>query len=109
MTLNDFIRILESNSLVQKEIGHLGEFDPTQDSLCLSDDEKYREDVIILTELMMEVVTLAGLDLEVPGQDELTSGLRDAINAGSGSTVPTFILFAAQLLLDIYHVLRSNA
>ena len=108
-TLNDFIRILEPNSLVQKKTGHLGEYDPTQDRLCLSDDEKYREDVIILTELMTEVVTLARLDLEVPGQDELTSGLRDAINAGSDSIVPTFVIFAAQLLLDIHHVLRSNA
>lgn len=109
MILEDFCQLLEPNSFLAEKPGGLGEYDPTKIRSDLSAEDKYREDAIVLTSLLTDLVVVSRAELVVPAQDELTTGLRELISACSVDEMPTYVVFAAQVLLDIHHTLREHA
>ena len=63
----------------------------------------------MLMELLPEFTNLSRTSLHVPAPDELTSALRKMMDANSMMALPMYGIFAAQILLDIHHVLRQDA
>ena len=88
--------------------GHFGVYDPSRDRSKLSEEEKEREDLIVLMELLPEFTKLPRARLEVPAEDLLTAGLRKMMEASSIDALPMYTIFATQILLDIHHVLRQD-
>ncbi|WPG97910.1 Hypothetical protein R9X50_00069300 [Acrodontium crateriforme] len=107
--INSYEDVLSPTEIPILKPGHFGHYRPHQDRSKLSDNEQYREDLIILMELLPEFTTLSRARMHVPAEDELTIGLRKMMEANEMSQLPMYAIFATQILLDIHHVLRQHA
>jgi len=99
---------LRPNHVVMKRPERIGEYDPARDRSNWSLEDEDEEDAVILSELFADVVVLSRARIDVPAQDELPAGLRIMVDGSSFESMPMYAIFAAQILLDINHRLRSN-
>ena len=106
--LSQHAKVLEPGIVRRTKPGQFGVYDPKQDRSTLSEEEKQREDGIVLMELLPEFTRLSRMNLPVPAEDKLTSGLRKMMDANSLDGLPECTIFATQMLLDIHHVLRED-
>ncbi|KAK5125541.1 hypothetical protein LTR85_000652 [Meristemomyces frigidus] len=106
--LNSYADVLEPGQLPVMKAGHFGIYNPKRDRSKLSAEEKHNEDLIVLMELLPEFTKLSRTKLYVPAQDELTTGLRQMMDANTMDALPTYAIFGTQILLDIHHVLRQD-
>ncbi|KAB5518011.1 hypothetical protein GE09DRAFT_1259827 [Coniochaeta sp. 2T2.1] len=68
--------------------------------------QKFAEDNIILNEYFTELMTIHRLVKDYPVRDEFVRGVGEMDRTGK---VPFYAVFAAQVNLDIHHVLRAAA
>ena len=106
--LYSYTGVLEPTVQPVMKPGHFDVYDPSRDRSKLSEEEKEREDLIVLMELLPEFTKLPRARLEVPAEDLLTAGLRKMMDASSIDALPMYTIFATQILLDIHHVLRQD-
>lgn len=104
MLLSSFNDILEPGVLPMYKPGHFGVYAPQSNRASMSSREKFREDKIVLLEILPEIFTLI-LRPEVPAEDEMTRGIREMKKQRE---VPLWLTFAAQIFLDIHHILRER-
>ncbi|PGH32119.1 hypothetical protein GX50_05080 [[Emmonsia] crescens] len=80
-------------------------YDPKSDRSNKSGRDKFKEDHILLGEIISEFLVRA-ISPTQPFEDEFTRGLRLMFDTG---VIPIWLVFAAQVFLDIHHVLRAKA
>lgn len=105
MLVSAFNRILEPGSLPVYKPGHYGVYDPLSDRASKSSRDKFREDKIILLELLPDFYVFSLTRGKIPAEDEMTRGIREM---AAQNKVPIWLAFAAQVFLDIHHILREQ-
>lgn len=104
--LQSFLMVLQPGkpAPLYKE-GMYGVYDPSRDLATMSPREKFQQDKIVtlefLTELMMVNFHLEGF----PIQDEFMRGMKELDRTRE---VSMHLVFAAQMFLDIHHILREK-
>ncbi|PNP37737.1 hypothetical protein TGAMA5MH_10356 [Trichoderma gamsii] len=106
-------RILNSfaGTLVQSDIpiyndGTFGNYDPASNRDLKSGWQKFTEDEILLLEFFTELITVARLIPDYPVKDGFLCGMVELSKTGA---LPFYLIFAAQVFLDIHHILRDQA
>ena len=86
--------------------GHYGIYDPNIDRDKLNDYERFREDKIIIFESMTEFFILSKSgEHRLLVLDEVTEGFLDMFRT---KKISLWVTFAAQIYVDIHHVLRAD-
>jgi hypothetical protein len=80
-------------------------YDPTCDRKSLSGKKKYAEDREILHAYVAELVTVSRSVEDYPVSDEFLRGIAEMENTGD---IPFYLVFAAQIHLDIHHEMRAG-
>lgn len=106
--LDSFSDVLHPDELPVMKQGHFGTYEPRTDRSRLSPAEQQREDLIILCEVLPEFAKISRLNVQVPAEDLLTNALCKMMKANSIHAMPMYGIFAAQVFLDIHHVLRQD-
>ena len=98
----------EINYLLLYKLGFLGVYDPTKDRGNMSGPEKFDEDKILLLEVLSDTVFLdyANKKVGLSATDELTTAVVLFREQGRHTLA---LDFAAQIYLDIQHILRSKS
>ncbi len=102
--LQAYLKVLEPKCLPMYRPGTYGIYDPSADRSKMSPREKFKEDKIILCEILPDFSVLA-LGGRGPAEDEFCRGLKQVFR---DRKIPLWVTFAAQVFLDIHHVLREN-
>ena len=105
LLVSSFNNILEPGILPVYKPGHYGVYDPSSDRSSKSSREKFREDKIILLEVLPDLCVFAQGPGSIPAEDEVTRGLSEMIKLNK---VPIWFAFGAQIFLDIHHTLREQ-
>ncbi|OCL05854.1 hypothetical protein AOQ84DRAFT_399341 [Glonium stellatum] len=104
--LSSFASVLEVNSTPIMKPGFYGHYNASSDRKAKSSREKFLEDKIILLEALPDFCLIARANnTSIPGEDELTRGLRKFFK---DKTISLWLVFAAQTFLDINHSLREG-
>lgn len=85
--------------------GTYGTYDPRADRSKISNRQKFKEDKITLCEILPDFSLLSTTPRRAPTNDEFTRGLCQAFKTGK---LTLSVIFAAQIFLDIHHILRDN-
>ncbi|KAK7423550.1 hypothetical protein QQX98_001008 [Neonectria punicea] len=83
-----------------------GVYDPESDRGGMTVQEKVMQDHLLLTELFMEALTIVHHVPDYPIVDEFIRGVKEFHETRK---VPFFLIFAAQITLDILYVVRDHA
>ncbi|KZF22043.1 hypothetical protein L228DRAFT_239065 [Xylona heveae TC161] len=103
--LRGFIDMLEPDYLPEYKPGFCGKYDPVSDRSKKTAREKFREDKILLMEILPEFCMIClGLVGDVT-EDGLTRGLRTAFKT---KKISLSLLLSTQVYLDIHHILRDG-
>lgn len=107
--LSSFLKELEAHEgtlpILKPEL--VAEYDPSEDRSNKDAREKFFEDQIVLSENLPDLylaITELGAS-RMPAEDELTSALRLMMET---KRIPLCLIFAAQVYLDIHHVMRQD-
>ncbi|KAF1989571.1 hypothetical protein K402DRAFT_390531 [Aulographum hederae CBS 113979] len=105
--LESFSDVLQDGELPSIKPGYFGKYDPLRDRSKLSSRDKFNEDKILLLEVLPDFCFLIEVTKgsHIPGEDEFTRLLRDFYKT---KTVSLPLAFAAQVFLDIQHILRDE-
>ncbi|KAH8649226.1 hypothetical protein BX600DRAFT_484115 [Xylariales sp. PMI_506] len=103
--LQGFVRVIQDNSIPVYKTGYYGTYDPKANRAKMSFVEKFSEDKLLLLELLPEFCLMEQFNIRLPVLDEITTGLVQFVR----DKKPTlWLTFAAQILLDTYHILRVS-
>lgn len=105
MFLKAFGALVGPRNIPQYKPGFYGTYDPSSDRSKMSAREKYLEDKIVLMEILPDFCVIGQVMKTVPAEDELTRGLREMFKTHN---IPVWVAFAAQIFIDIHHVLRED-
>lgn len=85
--------------------GSRASYDPTSDWGTMPLKVKYEQDKILIMEFLTDLVTLARGVPKYPVLDEFTRGIQELDRTRE---IPMYLVFAAQIFLDIHHILRDK-
>ncbi|EXJ91614.1 hypothetical protein A1O3_00162 [Capronia epimyces CBS 606.96] len=105
LILNSYLDVHQPGSVPVYKSGTYGLYDPRADRLKMSNREKWKEDKIILSEILPDFSIISFDPTRSPTDDEFTRGLCLAFKTGK---LTLAVLLAAQVFLDIHHILRDN-
>lgn len=97
---------LEPGQIPVCEKGNFSYDDARSDRKSKSANEKLLEDGSLLVPFLIELVTVVRAVPNYPVEDEFLRGIREMVNT---KEVPFYLLFAAQIFLDIHHTIRGHA
>lgn len=80
-------------------------YDPTPDWDTMTMQKKYEQDKILMMEFCTDLMTVVRLVPKYPVRDEFIRGMQELDRT---QDVPMYLVFAAQIFLDIHHVLRGK-
>ncbi|POS76958.1 hypothetical protein DHEL01_v204658 [Diaporthe helianthi] len=103
--LISFVPVMQQSYIPDMKKGHFGNFDPKADRSRMSVAERFNEDKILLLELLPEFCLIQAMGGNWPVRDEFTHGFCEFART---KKVTLWLCFAAQVLLDIHHTLRSS-
>lgn len=103
--LSSFKDIIVPGELPLYRAGAYGLYDPSSDRASQSSREKFRDDKVVLLEILPEFCVLALGAGSIPAEDELTRGIRGMVE---NNELLIWLAFAAQIFLDIHHTLRGQ-
>ncbi|KAL4803818.1 hypothetical protein BDV18DRAFT_144489 [Aspergillus unguis] len=103
--LRGFTDVLEPDFVPLYKPGFYGTLNRRSNRSRKSGRERYQEDKIILTEILGDFYTLHTHVPEQSYEDEFTRGLRNLFRT---KKLPIWLVFAAQVFLDIQHQLRDQ-
>ncbi|KAK3935590.1 hypothetical protein QBC46DRAFT_397181 [Diplogelasinospora grovesii] len=104
--LLSFRDVLNPRCLPLIKEGVFGTYDPGSDRNAKSGRGKYEEDQVLLMEFFTELMTVVRCVRAYPVQDEFLRGMKELDETRE---VPFYLVFAAQIYLDIHHILRDEA
>lgn len=103
--LQSFVPIMQATDIPVSKKGFFGVYDPKADRSFMSIGDRFNEDKIILLETLPEFCLIEAYKIKLPGCDEITTGFVEFTKTRK----PTLWLgFAAQILLDAHHIMRSS-
>lgn len=97
--------ILDVGHLPLYREGILGIYNPARDWNGMSKREKYEQDKILMVEFLHELVAVARCVPNYPVKDEFIRGMQELDRTRE---IPMYLAFAAQMFLDIHHILRGR-
>lgn len=103
--LQSFVPVMQQENVPDFKKGHFGDYDPKADRSRMSVAERFNEDKILLLELLPEFCLIQTMGGSWPVRDEFTHGFSEFVK---NKKVTLWLCFAAQVLLDIQHTLRSS-
>jgi hypothetical protein len=103
--LNAFCKVIEEVRIPEMKPGFYGIYDPSTDWFKKNAREKFKDDKILLLELLPEFMFLARITERTPAEDEFTRGLRTMFKT---KKVTLCLAYAATIFLDIHHILRGE-
>ncbi|KAI0484382.1 hypothetical protein GGR56DRAFT_613574 [Xylariaceae sp. FL0804] len=103
--LKSFEPVIQDGSVPVYKPGYLGTYDPKADRANMSVPEKFKEDTIILLELLPDFCLIDMFGVPMPVQDEITRGF---VNFVRDKQPTLWLCFAAQILLDTHHIMRTS-
>jgi hypothetical protein len=107
MLLESFLDVLVPGTAPLMKPGYYGVYNPESDREKMSDRGKFNEDKILLLELLPDFYLLCyGKSGAMLSEDEFTRGLRTYFG---NKKVSIWLSFAAQIFLDINHLLRARS
>ncbi|KAL6790188.1 hypothetical protein GGI42DRAFT_337252, partial [Trichoderma sp. SZMC 28013] len=104
--LHSFAGTLVQSDVPIYEDGTLGIYDPTSNRDLKTGRQKFTEDKILLLGFFTELITVARHIPDYPAKDAFLCGMVELSKTGA---VPFYLIFAAQVFLDIHHILRDQA
>ncbi|KAJ5088391.1 hypothetical protein N7456_012007 [Penicillium angulare] len=105
--LRSFAGVLDlNNALPVFKKGCLGVYDPKENRGAMSAGQKFKEDQIILFELLPQFCMLDMFNIRTPARDTITTAIVEYIK---NKRVTPFVAFAGQILLDIHHIMRYSS
>ncbi|CAJ2511208.1 Uu.00g068330.m01.CDS01 [Anthostomella pinea] len=99
--LNSFVPVMQKDTLP----GCFGTYDPQADRANMNAPEKFNEDKLILLELLPGFCVVEMFNVPIPVKDEITRGF---VEFARDKQVSLWLCFAAQILLDTYHIMRRS-
>ncbi|KAI8210821.1 hypothetical protein K4K52_011656 [Colletotrichum sp. SAR 10_76] len=103
--LKEFQAVLQPNTLPLFKPGFFGTYDPTSKFETKSPEDKFQEDQVIMMEFFGELMAVIRSLPDWPVEDEFLRGMRDM---DTTKDVPFYLVFAAQVFLDIHHILGNE-
>ncbi|KAI1124433.1 hypothetical protein F5Y10DRAFT_30607 [Nemania abortiva] len=100
-----FSRVIEPNQLPLYKEGMFGTYDPKSNRNAKSGYEKFHEDRALLMPFFTELMTVCVSVTDYPVEDEFLRGMAEMRKT---RRTPFPMVFAAQVFLDIHHVLRKD-
>ncbi|KAI1859910.1 uncharacterized protein JN550_011829 [Neoarthrinium moseri] len=101
-----FSRVLLPGQLPVYKEGLFGWYDASSDRGAKTGYQKFEEDRTLLTPFFTELMTVVRGIGEYPVQDEFLRGMEEL---NTTNKVPFYLVFAAQVFVDIHHMLRGQA
>jgi hypothetical protein len=105
MVIRSFTDMVSSRNIPHYKPGYYGTYDPSSDRSKMSAREKFLEDKVVLSAVLSDFCYMCMGTESVPAEDELIRGLRETFKS---KKIPIWLAFAAQVFLDIHHVLRED-
>jgi hypothetical protein len=106
--LSEFASILEPN-IAPIYNGQFGYYQPDATLKKKTAHEQHFQDRQLLLEYLPEIAKMAKINLQLPAEDELTTGLGEMMKKNDIMACPMYAIFATKIFLSIHHVLRANA
>jgi hypothetical protein len=103
--LDGFMAVLRPGQLLLFKPGHYGTYNPGSDRSRKTGPEKWQEDKILIMEACTELMTIIRTLPQWPVEDELLRGMKEMDETHK---VPFYLVFSAQVYLDIHHLLRDQ-
>ena len=100
-----FSRVIEPNQLPIYKEGMFGIYDPSSNRDTKSGYEKFQEDRALLMPFFTELMTACVAVADYPVEDEFLRGMAEMRKTRQ---TPFPMVFAAQVFLDINHLLRTD-
>ena len=104
--LKSFQAVLEPDSPPLYKEGSFGFYNPSSNRATKSGREKFQEDQVLLLSFFSELMCIVRLVPEYPPEDEFLRGIKEL---DKSQQIPFYLVFAAQVFLDIHHNLRADA
>lgn len=82
-----------------------GTYDPTPDWDSMTTHEKYKQDEFVMIDFLNDVMALVRHVPHYPVHDEFIRGMLELDRT---KEIPMYLAFAAQMFLDIHHILRGR-
>ncbi|MCJ1251850.1 hypothetical protein MMC30_009088 [Trapelia coarctata] len=105
LLLEAFSRVIQPGGMPEAKKGHYGTYNPKADRGKMSYRQKIMEDKILLLENLPSFCLLGQARHDVFVLDELTAGLG---NLYKKKEIPLWLVFAAQIFLDVNHIMRDR-
>jgi hypothetical protein len=103
--LSSFKDVLTDGSIPVSKPGYFGGYDLSSDRSKKGPREQFEEDKVVLMEIMADVCWLTAITPGIPAEDNFTRMARVMRKDG---TIELWGVFAAQIFVDINHILRSG-
>jgi hypothetical protein len=103
--LSSFKDVLRDGEIPVSKPGYFGSYDLSSDRSKKSPRERFQEDKVVLLEIMSDVCWLTAITPGIPAEDNFTRMARIMRKDG---IVELWGVFAAQIFVDINHILRSG-
>ncbi|GAP88697.1 hypothetical protein SAMD00023353_3300010 [Rosellinia necatrix] len=100
-----FSRVIEPNQLPLYKEGMFGTYDPQSNRNAKTGYEKFHEDRALLMPFFTELMTVCVSVTDYPVEDEFLRGMAEMQETRQ---TPFPMVFAAQVFLDIHHLLRKD-
>lgn len=104
--LVSFVDVLDPRDLPLIKEGFLGYYHPNTNRNAKSGRAKFEEDQVLIMEYLSDLMVIIRLIPSYPIEDEFIRGVRQMDKTHQ---VSFSLVFAAQTLLDIHHMLRADA
>lgn len=105
MLLSSFGNVIQPGDVPIYKPGHYGTYDAKSDRDSKAARAKFREDKVVLLQILPEFCLIASLTDIFPAEDEMIRGMRLMV---SKKPVTMWLTFAAQIFLDVNHILRDT-
>ncbi|KAI1505393.1 hypothetical protein F5X99DRAFT_367839 [Biscogniauxia marginata] len=106
MLMDAFTRVVEPQQVPLYKEGMFGYYDPQSDRASKSGYQKFEEDRVLLMSFFTELMAVERGVHDYPVEDEFLRGIRELDKI---KQVPFYLVFAAQVFLDIHYTLRTQA
>ncbi|KAI8965245.1 hypothetical protein F5Y11DRAFT_22587 [Daldinia sp. FL1419] len=103
--MDAFTRVVQPRSIPLYKEGMFGYYDPRSTRDSKSGYQKFEEDRVLLMSFFTELMAVERGVVDYLVEDEFLRGIKEL---ASTKSVPFYLVFAAQVFLDIHHILREN-
>ncbi|KAI1207163.1 uncharacterized protein F4807DRAFT_435922 [Annulohypoxylon truncatum] len=104
--ISAFIPVIQPGNVPLYKDGMFGYYDPQSDRASKTGYQKFEEDRVLLMTIFTELMAVVRGIENYPVEDEFLRGIRELANT---KQVSFYIVFAAQVFLDIHYTLREHA